>query len=42
VADLHRRFNPTRQDLLRRRAERQAEIDRGGTLDFLEETREVR
>ena len=42
VADLHRRFNPARQDLLRRRAERQAEIDRGGTLDFLEETREVR
>ena len=42
VASLHREFNSTRVDLLRRRAERQAEIEAGGSLDFLPETREVR
>jgi len=42
VVDLQRRFGATRHDLLRRRAARQAELDRGGSLDFLEETREVR
>jgi malate synthase len=42
VAGLHRRFEPTRHELLRRRAERQAALDHGGTLDFLEDTREVR
>ena len=42
VADLHRRFNPTRVELLRRRTERQARLDRGGTLDFLRETQKVR
>jgi malate synthase len=42
VASLHREFNGTRADLLRRRAERQAEIEAGGSLDFLPETREVR
>src|SRR3954454_1588677 len=42
VAGLHREFEPTRQDLLRRRAERMAELQAGGTLDFLDETREVR
>ena len=42
VAVLHREFNRAREDLLRRRAERQAEIDAGGSLDFLPETRDVR
>jgi malate synthase len=42
VAGLHREFDSTRQDLLRRRHERQAELDAGGTLDFLDETRDIR
>ena len=42
VAGLHRRFNPTRQRLLQRRAERQAEIAAGASLDFLDETRSIR
>ena len=42
LADLHRRFNATRFDLLHRRAERQTRINRGGTLDFLPETRSIR
>jgi len=42
LADLHRHFDRTRQDLLRRRAERQARIDQGDTFDFLPETASVR
>jgi malate synthase len=42
VAGLHREFEGTRQDLLRRRAERMAELQNGGSLDFLEETRAIR
>ena len=42
VADLHRRFNPRRQELLRAREERQAAIDAGASLDFLPETGSVR
>ena len=42
VADLHRRFNPTRKTLLARRAERQARLDAGEALGFLPETRDVR
>src|SRR3954469_12540981 len=42
VAGLHREFEPTRQELLQRRAQRRAELDAGGSLDFLESTREVR
>jgi malate synthase len=42
VATLHRTFNPTRETLLRHREERRAEIAAGATLDFLEETREIR
>jgi malate synthase len=42
VASLQREFNSAREDLLERRVERQAEIDAGGSLDFLAETREVR
>src|SRR5213592_1343989 len=42
VADLHRRFNPTRLDLLRRRGKRQARVDQGKPLDFLKATRRIR
>ncbi len=42
VADLQRRFGPGRLDLLRRRHERQAELDSGVRPDFLVATREVR
>jgi malate synthase len=42
LAELHRRFEPRRRDLLARRKEREAALERGGTLDFLEETKDVR
>jgi malate synthase len=42
VRHLQRQFGQRRLELLERRAARQAELDRGGTLDFLPETREVR
>ena len=42
VARLQREFGPTREALLRRRAERQAELDAGASPDFLPETREIR
>lgn len=42
VADLHRKFNPTRMALLARRAERQIAIDNGHLPDFLPETVAVR
>lgn len=42
VADLHRKFNPTRTALLARRAERQTAIDSGQLPDFLPETAAVR
>jgi malate synthase len=42
VARLHREFNPRRQTLLQRRAERQAEFRNGALPDFLPETRSVR
>jgi malate synthase len=42
VEELQRRFGPTRQQLLEARARRHALLRAGGTLDFLEETREVR
>jgi malate synthase len=42
VAELHRRFEPRRQELLAARRERAAELARGGTLDFLAETSELR
>jgi malate synthase len=42
VVDLHRRFNPQRDALLKRRAERQVEIDGGKKPDFLPETRHIR
>jgi malate synthase len=39
---LHREFNPRRQELLRRRAERQEEFRNGALPDFLPETESVR
>ena len=42
VADLHRQFNPTRQELLLARARRQEEIERGVMPDFPAETAEQR
>ena len=42
VADLSRRFEATRQDLLRRRQQRQREIVDGRMPDFLPETASVR
>ena len=42
VAGMHRAFNPKREELLARRAARQAELDAGALPDFLPETRDVR
>ena len=42
VARLHHELDGTRRELLRRRPERQAELDAGGRLDFLAATSEVR
>ena len=42
VADLHQTFNATREEYLRRRAQRQAEFDTGTVPDFLKETAKVR
>ncbi len=42
IAKLHREFDRRRRELLERRVERQAELDAGGTLDFLESTQQVR
>ena len=39
---LHRELDGTRRELLARRGERQAELDAGGTLDFLPATRSLR
>ena len=42
VADLHRRFDARRRELLRAREERQARLDAGERPDFLPDTRHVR
>ncbi len=42
VADLHRRFNGRRQELLKKRQERQKAIDQGKLPDFLPETKHIR
>ena len=42
VARLHREFNPTRERLLGRQAERQAELSAGALPDFLPGTRAIR
>jgi malate synthase len=42
VAKLQRTFNRRRLECLERRQERQVALDRGATLDFLPETRQIR
>jgi malate synthase len=42
VEEFEREFGSRRKELLACRAERQADVDAGGMLDFLPETREVR
>src|SRR5574341_1284487 len=42
AAKLHREFNPTREALLKRRADRQAQLDAGALPEFLPETEGVR
>jgi malate synthase len=42
LAELHRRFNPRRLELLAARHARQAELDGGMLPDFLEQTRAIR
>lgn len=42
VAELHRTFEPRRQELLRARKERQDRISAGEDLDFLPETKHIR
>src|SRR5215471_16866574 len=42
VEMLHRRFNPTRVELLARRAQRQQAFDAGALPDFLPETKAIR
>lgn len=42
VAELHRKFEPARQALLRRRQEIQARLDAGETPDFPKETAQIR
>jgi malate synthase len=42
VAELHRRFNPRRLELLERRRERHAAIRSGAPVDFLSETADIR
>jgi malate synthase len=42
LADLHRRFEPARRDLLALRVQRQQDLDRGLEPGFLAETRAVR
>ncbi len=42
VADLHRTFQSRRAELLEQRTARSAELDSGGTLDFADETKDVR
>jgi malate synthase len=42
VAKLHRAFEPRRQELLKKRIERQARIDAGEMPDFLPETKHIR
>jgi malate synthase len=42
LALLHRSFNATRKDLLKRRVIRQADLDKGALPDFLPETKHIR
>lgn len=42
VAELHRRFEPRRRELMKKREERQQRLDAGELPDFLPETAEIR
>jgi malate synthase len=42
VASIHRKFNATRLELLKKRTQRQARLDQGELPDFLSETKTVR
>jgi malate synthase len=42
LTELHGRFGGRRSDLLEQRRQRDEQLRQGGTLDFLEETREIR
>jgi len=42
VAEIHEKFNGKRLELIKERKKRQKEIDGGGTLDFLDETKKIR
>ena len=42
VADLHKRFEKKRRELMQRRTQRQARFDKGELPDFLNETRKIR
>src|SRR5215510_4785859 len=42
VANLHRKYEQRRRDLMKARAERQARLDAGETFAFLPETRSIR
>ena len=42
VAELHRRFEPRRRELMQKREERQQRLDAGELPDFLPETAEIR
>ncbi|MDI2587354.1 malate synthase A [Psychrobacillus sp. NEAU-3TGS] len=42
IASIHRLFNERRKELLETREERQKQLDNGGTLDFLQETKAIR
>ena len=42
VSEIHDQFNSRRLELLKERKKRQKEIDEGGKLDFLDETKKIR
>lgn len=42
IASLHRKFEARRQQLMALRVKKQAELDAGGSLDFLKETAHIR
>lgn len=42
IAELHKKFNPTRKELLKKRVQRQQEISAGKYPDFLPETASIR
>ena len=42
IKEIHDNFNSKRLELLKERKKRQANIDEGGKLDFLNETKKIR